>query len=139
MYRTTLVLLLFAVKLPMTAGEASGVTVHQAEWGDTRGEAPPPSGPSIPIKADVSSPVFERRGFRYGEGLQYGNRIRYGQSIPYNPGTRVRHGRANTRNYYQPNITYQGAGKRMDSAYQPDIVYAPGIDRQRGPRYGFSR
>ena len=140
MYRTTLVLLLLAVKLPMTAEEAVGVTVHQAEWGDTRGEAPPPSGPSVPAKADGPAAVFQNTGFHYGNGLQYGNRVQYGQSFRYSPGTRLNNSWARNRSAYTPNMTYRGGGKLMNGGtYRPSIRYGSGADYRASFRYGFGR
>lgn len=137
MYRMTLVLLLLAVKLPMTAEEIAGVTVHQAEWGDTRGEAPPPSGPSVPIKSDDPAPVFQQKGFRYGQGLQYANRLRYGLSVRYNPGTRLR-ARYGYKGY-RPGFSNRGAGKIMRSGtYRPNIRYGGDVKYRQGAiRYGF--
>jgi hypothetical protein len=137
MYRMTLVVLLLAVKLPMTAGEAVGVTVHQAEWGDTRGEAPPPSGPSVPIKADDPAPIFQRTGFRYGGSLRYGNRIQYGRSFRYHPGTRVNGLRTQNRSAYRPNMTYRGVGKQMRGSYRPNIQYGSGVNSRGNFQYNF--
>ncbi len=139
MYRTTLVLLLLVVKLPMTAEERASVTVHQAEWGDTRGEAPPPSGPSVPFKANGPKPVFQDKGFHYGDNLQYANRIQYGQSMRYAPQTRVRGFRHQNTGIYRPSVNYRDTGKPMDGAYRPNIEYAPGIDNRSNSNYGFSR
>ena len=137
MCRTTLVLLLFVVKLPMTAGETAGVTVHQAEWGDTRGEAPPPSGPYVPNKSDSPSPVFQNKRFRYGASIRYGASARYGTSIRYAPGTRIRQSWGRGSTAYQPNINYRGVGKTMRGYYRPSIRYSPSTRTRK--RYGFSR
>lgn len=130
MYRMTLVLCLLAVKLPMMAGETVGVTVHQTEWGDTRGEAPPPSGPSVPIKSDDPAPDFQVVAFTYGQNIRYatGNRNMYGQSVRYQPRTRLRMTWRQRPARYQPRINYRGAGKRLRTgSYRPSIRYGSNI------------
>ena len=140
MRRTTLVLLLFVVKLPMAAEEASSVTVHQAEWGDSRGEAPPPSGPAVPAKADEPEPIFQSTAFRYGEGLEYGRRDDYGMSVRYRPEMQFRGlWNASMRGQFRLDDPYEGTGERMRSNYHPDIKYGSGISSRGGIRYGFSR
>jgi hypothetical protein len=124
----------------MAAEDEMKVTVHQAEWGDTRGEAPPPSGPTVPGDADAADAVFHPKGFTYGEGLRYSRRSRYGQVFRYDPHTEMNRTWNNiTDSQYRMNRRYKGAGQKMRNGYKPNIQYAPGIQRRSGFRYGFSR
>ena len=138
MYRMSLVLLLLAAKLPMAAEEGVGVTVHQAEWGDARGEAPPPSGPSTPIKADDVSPVFRATGFRYGANLRYRLGVRNSSGIRYQPETRLQGSFPALRSGYRPSSNYRNPGKPMRSMYQPGMRYGSGKNNRSSIRYGFN-
>lgn len=139
MRRMTLVLLLFVVKLPMAAEEAASVTVHQAEWGDSRGEAPPPPGPAVPAKTDEPSPIFRNKGFRYGEGMRYGRGREYGQGMRYRPNTRFRGTRYASQGQFRFDNYYKGTGGRMRYGYRPNIQYGSGMPRLgANTRYGFN-
>ncbi|MEZ5363773.1 MAG: hypothetical protein R2748_15875 [Bryobacterales bacterium] len=124
----------------MMAGEASSVTVHQAEWGDTRGEAPPPSGPAVPIKADTTSPVFQSRGFSYGDNVGYGSGGQRPSGISYSPGTGVSSGGyRNSGISYQPSGSYGGGYNSRGTSYQPNVDYAPSGRNRTSIRYGFDK
>lgn len=139
MYRTTLVLLLLAVKLPMMAEEGTGVTVHQAEWGDTRGEALPPSGPAVPIKATSPTPVFLSKGFSYGDNIQYGSGNLRPSGIQYTPGTSRTVSFYRTTRGYEPNIDYGQSLPSVRGSYQPSVEYVPTGSYRSTIRYGFSQ
>ena len=139
MYRTTLALLLFAVKLPMMAEEGSGVTVHQAEWGDTRGEALPPSGPAVPIKAERPELVFQSKGFSYGDNIQYGSGTSRMSGIQYSPGTRSTGTFYRPGNTYQPNINYGESLEVRREGYNPSADYSPSGQIRTTIRYGFDK
>ena len=141
MHRTTFVLLLLIVTLPMAAEEVTTVTVHQAEWGDTRGEAPPPSGPLVPARAPEPVLVFQKKGFRYGENVRYYRRTnQYGAALRYRPETHMR-GRFPqiTGSQFRMNGRYGLGGLWMRNGYKPNIQYAAGIERLTRGDYGLSR
>ena len=140
MYRMSLVLLLLAAKLPMAAEGVVEVTVHQAEWGDTRGEAPPPSGPSTPVKADEASAVFQATSVSYGDNLNPRIGARDSSSIRYQPGTRLRGFRnAVSQSLYRPASNYQNAaGKPMRTMYRPNVRYGLGNGSRNNIQYGFN-
>jgi hypothetical protein len=121
----------------MAAEEVVKVTVHQAEWGDTRGEAPPPSGPSTPVKEDEAPLVFQPTSVSYGDNLNA--RIGARSGISYQPGTRLRGFRnAVYQGLYRPASNYQNAGKPMRTMYRPNIRYGLGNNSRNNIQYGFN-